>query len=212
MRGLLISMSRFLGSAATMLVITSLVACGESAPKKAPRSLALNPHTSHRLRDRHFVAGCEDPRVTGGLPANYRRDSIVVGRLALYPARREWAQQPADSFAPVTGHGPHARFASIDASAVVAPGPPVSIVVPRAEQQMVSLLFDSTRYGDANRGYTVREGDRIVTFPGCSRPYTQYQGGFVVSRAMCAKLLFQVGDQAPLESTIAFGRRKCAGR
>jgi hypothetical protein len=58
----------------------------------------------------------------------------------------------------------------------VAPGARVTIVVPHEERSTLSLLFDHSRYGDANRGYTVGEGDRAVTFPGCSRPYTQYPG------------------------------------
>jgi hypothetical protein len=88
----------------------------------------------------------------------------------------------------------------------------VTLVVPREERRRLSLLFDRSRYGDANRGYTIEEGDRAVTFPGCYRPYTQYQGGFVVAHPHCARLLvYAAGARGVSWARISFGAGACTG-
>jgi hypothetical protein len=156
----------------------------------------------HRLPGRRFVAGCEDPRVSGGLEVGYRRESVVVGPLAIYPARSEFPRLGRDDFRPVT---PPSRYAAIEAAVTVARGAHMTVKVPREERRTLALLFDSARWADANRGYTVREGDAEVTFPGCFEPYTQYQGGFVVTARQCARLIVSERGAKPRVATISFG-------
>jgi hypothetical protein len=186
-----------------------LAACGGSAAPGAPHSGALeplDPAPSHRLPGRRFVAGCDDPRVSGGLPGDYRRESVVAGPVAIYPARSEFPRMPRDDFAPVTRPS---RYAAIEAAVTVAPGARVTLAVAARDRRDVALLFDHARWGDANRGYTVREGDRAVTFRGCFKPYTQYQGGFVVTRPLCARLIVRERGRRPVPALVSFGAETC---
>jgi len=189
-----------------------LAACGRDQGATNARAWRtarpLDQTIRHRLPGRRFVAGCEDPRVTGGLASDYRRESVVAGPLAIYPARSEFPRLPRDDFAPVSDSGP-ARYGALEAAVTVAPGARVTVSVPREDQRSLALLFDSTRWSDANRGYTVREGDRAVTFPGCRAPYTQYSGGFVVTRPQCAHLIVQAQGARPVRATVSFGARAC---
>jgi hypothetical protein len=186
----------------------AVVGCGASSSHRVASHVqrGLDPHRDHRLPGRHYVAGCEDPRVSGGLPADYRRDSVVAGPLALYPARREYAA--LTDFAPRARHP--SRYPPLDMAVTVAPGGGVTLVIPPGEQGRLALLFDGRRSSDASGGYTIEEGDRAVTFPGCTHPYTQYQGGLVASRPQCARLLIKVAGSTTLERTVRIGKRHCS--
>lgn len=144
--------------------------------------------------------------MSGGLPADYRRDSVVAGPLALYPARREYAAMT--DFAPRERHP--SRYPPLDMAVTVARGARVTVAIPRDEAKRLALLFDGRRTAHASGGYAVHEGDRAVTFPGCSSPYTQYQGGLVASRPQCARLRIYGAARGPVERTIRIGRRSCA--
>jgi hypothetical protein len=195
--------------ATAIAVAVLLAACGGRAAPRASSPHArppLDPTPSRRLPNRHFVAGCDDPRVTGGLPNDYRRESITAGPLAIYPARSEFPHLPRDDFVPVTRP---ARYAAVEAAMTVLPGADVTVAVGAGARSTVAFLFDSARFGDANRGYTVREGDRAVTFHGCFKPYTQYQGGFVVTRPQCAHLTVRGRGLRPVETIVSFGAGAC---
>jgi hypothetical protein len=183
------------------------VGCGASSSHRVASRVQRgpDPHVDHRLPGRHYVAGCEDPRVTGGLPPDYRRDSVVAGPLALYPARREWAG--LTDFAPRAKH-PN-RYPPLDMAATVAPGARVTVTIPRGAERRLALLFDARQAPDSSGGYTIQQGDRAVTLPGCFRPYTQYSGGLVASWPQCVRLRIQPAGGKPLERTVRIGRRNC---
>lgn len=187
--------------------------CGGGSHQGAriPRSTTpLRPAPARRLPGRHYVAGCSEPRVSGGLPADYRQQSVVVGPVAIYPAKSEFPRTSAGDL--LMRHPMPSRFAAQEADATVTSGARVTLVVPRQETRSLALLFDPSRYVDATRGYTLAEGDRAVTLSGCYKPYTQYSGGFVVTRLHCARLLvYGVRPGRPAETTLAFGRRNCRG-
>jgi hypothetical protein len=202
-----------LSYALTAAVAVGASGCGGGSHQvvRIPRSATpLRPAPARRLPGRHYVAGCSEPRVSGGLPTDYREESAVIGPVAIYPAKSEFPRTSAGDLR--MRHRIPSRFAAQEADATVATGARVTLVVPRQERRSLALLFDPSRYVDATRGYTVAEGDRAVTLSGCYKPYTQYSGGFVVTRLHCARLLvYGVRPGHAAETTLAFGRRNCRG-
>jgi hypothetical protein len=216
-------MRRWLPSAVGLcaFALLGLTACGgadrastrpASTPPSAPAStVAMRPLPERRLAGRRFVAACDNPRVTGGLDASYRKRSVIVGPLALYPARSEYPSLSRDGFRRKSGADGVPRFNAIEAVATVAPGSEVTITIPRPAQAHVALLFDHTAYTHADRGYAIDDGETAVTLPGCYMPYTQYQGGFVVNRPGCVPLAIHLrGQRQPIQRVISFGAGRCA--
>jgi hypothetical protein len=205
--------ARYAGAVLLGVCSGMVAACGGGQATRTRLSSApqpLRPEPAGRLPGRHYVAGCSDPRVTGGLHPDYKRESVVAGPLAVYPAASVFPRLRPYDFVPQSPSAHVLRFAGFDAAVTVAVGARVTVVIPRQEQKYLAFLFDDTRYSDANRGYTVAEGDSAVTFPGCYRPFTQYRGGFVVTRPLCARLLVYGRQESRAEHmTISFGARAC---
>lgn len=181
-------------------VTAACAACGQSA-HTTTRTAAPVPRTPR----------CPLPLISGGLPATYLQQSTVIGPVAIYPARSEYPNLRADTFAPVSGHAAAARYSSIDAAVTVSALGRVTVSIPRGQQDHARLLFDRTRFGNA--GYRLSDGSPSYTFIGCRSPYTQYQGGFIITEPGCVDLQVRTAGTSPVErGRLQFGTRGCASR
>lgn len=157
-----------------------------------------------------YVLQCGNPRVTGGLPRDYQSSSLTAGPIAIYPARSEYPQLSRDDFPLSNRHARPLRFPPLEAAVTVAAHHTVIAALVTTGRPHAAFLFDRALFTDAERGYTLAEGEQRVTFVGCDTPYTQYQGGFVVDRAQCARLdIFIDRARRPIRRTLEFGRRQC---
>ena len=184
-----------------------------------------------------YVAPCPSG-VSGGLPADYQRESLLAGPLALYPVRAGYARYPARYIASIRDNlrrdlrelrvgtrrdrivrarrraslrrASDHRYPSFEAAATVAPGHAVTLAVAAEDRAHVAFLFDSRAWEHAREGYAIADGDAAVTFRGCTFPYTQYQGGFVADGPRCATLDAWVdGEPQPERRVVSFGSGDC---
>ena len=178
--------------------------------------------------------------VSGGLEAGYERESLLAGPLAVFPASGGYADYPARYIASVrTGllndlralpkrdltrdergsrrllraalrHASDHRYPGFGAAATVRPGGVVTLVVSAADRAHVGFLFDRRAFRHSKHGYRVADGTAAVRFRGCTAPYTQYQGGFVVDGPRCATLEAWVdGAPMPERRVVSFGAGPC---
>jgi hypothetical protein len=177
--------------------------------------------------------------VSGGLPADYERSSLLAGPLALYSVDG-YARYPARYIASIRDNylrdlrsfegrrltrrerlarartrsglrrASDHRYPAFEAAATVRPGHTVTIAVAPQDRAHVGFLFDSRAWRHAVHGYQVADGSAAVTFRGCTFPYTQYQGGFVVDGPRCATLEAWIdGAAAPERRVVSFGSGDC---
>jgi hypothetical protein len=155
---------------------------------------------------RAYVAPCPSG-VSGGLPADYQRSSLVAGPLAIYQARG-FARYPARFIAPTRPGG--RRFPAFEAAAAIGQGHVVTIAVAPEDRPHLAFLFDPRAWAHADEGYRVADGTPAVTFRGCTAPFTQYQGGFVVDGPRCATLEAWIDRAtAPVRRVVSFGSGDC---
>jgi hypothetical protein len=139
---------------------------------------------------------------SGELPADWRRRSIEVGPIALYP-------MPAP--APTRVRGRPGRFRPVKVLVIVRPGERLTLHVPPAMRPFVGLLYGhGARFGSYRPAVRPRDGLTAVTFDSCAEgryPDDHFGGGFAVSRAICAHLEVQLPGRAdPLPLDVPFGR------
>jgi hypothetical protein len=150
--------------------------------------------------------------VYGDLRRGWRKRAVVAGPLALLlgPDRRP------KHFVP---------DAELKALAVVRAGARVTLVVPEAERQRISLLYD---FGPGPpRDLRLSDGTSSVRFRACSRSgkypgpggypgrETQFNGGFFVRDAHCAAIeVWTEGRTTPIRRWLPFGvgDRRCPPR
>jgi hypothetical protein len=149
-----------------------------------------------------FVADCPSG-VHGGLPSNYEHVSVVMGPLALYRLA-DLARYPAEYIAPVQpGSG---RFPGFESAATVRPRHSVTLAIAPEDRAHVAFLYDPRSWRRADTGYTVADGTPAVTLRGCTAPYTQYQGGFVLDGPRQVALEAWIdGAAEPQRRMIQFG-------
>jgi hypothetical protein len=146
------------------------------------------------------------PVITGGLPRTYRSSSVVVGPLAIYPARTEYPRLKVRDG--VTIRHRRKLYAPVDASVTIPYGQVAQLRLARPARRAVTLLFDRSRFR-SNGVYRFSDGTAQATFRGCERPYSQYVGGFLVSRRTCANVTVRTRGSAQASGVLAFGRRRC---
>jgi hypothetical protein len=143
--------------------------------------------------------------VFGELDPGWRKRAVVAGPLALlfYPERRPKHFRPD---------------AEVKAIAVIGAGASVTLAVPEAERQRISLLYD---FGGPriNRDFRLSDGTSSVRFSACSRSgaeypapggypgrETQFNGGFFVRDAHCAAIeVWAEGRTNPIRRWLPFG-------
>ena len=153
-----------------------------------------------------YVAPCPSG-VSGGLPPHYERQSLVSGPLALY-AIGDFARYPSRYIAHVPGDA--RRFPGFEGAATVRQGGDVTLAFSPADRAHAGFLYDHRAYRHAESGYTVADGTSAVRLRGCTAPYTQYQGGFVLDGPRCATLeLWIDGARTPEGRVVAFGTGAC---
>ncbi len=164
-----------------------------------------------------YVAPCPSG-VSGGLPSDYERSSLLAGPLALYPVRGDYPRYPARFIVSVresyrrslrsfdgrrltrrerreqrrlraaVRRASAHRYAAFEAVAAVRNGGTVTLAVAPEDRDHVAFLFDAHAFSHADEGYAIADGTAAVTLHGCTAPYTQYQGGFVADGPRCATL------------------------
>jgi hypothetical protein len=147
--------------------------------------------------------------VYGELRRGWPKRAVVAGPLALlpYPERRPKFFVPD---------------AELKVLAVVRAGARVTLAVPEAERQRISLLYD-----DSAPALRLSDGTSSVRFRACprSRKYpspagypgreTQFNGGFFVRDAHCAAIeVWTEGRTTPIRRWLPFGvgKRRCPPR
>lgn len=172
----------------TTMAATALIAGGPSPPPA-------------------YVAPCPSG-VSGGLSRGYERQSLLAGPLALFPAGGGYADYPARFIVPVRRGA--RRYPPFEAVATVRPGGDVTLAIAPADRAHVGFLFDPASWANSGRGYRVADGETAVRFRGCTAPYTQYQGGFVIDGPRCATLeIWLDGATAPERHVVSFGAGDC---
>jgi hypothetical protein len=147
--------------------------------------------------------------VYGELRPGWPKRAVVAGPLALLP----YPERHPKHFVP---------DAALKAIAVVRAGARVTLAVPEAERQRISLLYD-----DSAPALRLSDGTVSVRFRACSRSRkypgpggypgreTQFNGGFFVRDAHCAAIeVWTEGRTTPIRRWLPFGvgERRCPPR
>jgi hypothetical protein len=149
-----------------------------------------------------YVAPCPSG-ISGGLPANYERVSLLLGPLALYRIG-DYARYPAAYITPVRPGG--RRFPGLDSAATVRAGGTVTLAIVPADRAHVAFLYDPRSWRHAGTGYEVADGTAAITLRGCTTPYTQYVGGLVLDGPRRVTLEAWIdGAREPERRVLAFG-------
>jgi hypothetical protein len=149
-----------------------------------------------------YVAPCPSG-VSGGLPPHYERVSLLLGPLALYRIG-DYVRYPGAYIAPV--HPGGRRFPGLDSAATVRPGGTVTLAIAPEDREHVAFLYDPRAWRHAATGYEVADGTPAITLRGCTAPYTQYVGGFVLDGPRRVTLEAWIdGALEPERRVIAFG-------
>lgn len=160
-----------------------------------PGGLSTTPHGS-------VVVGCADT-VSGTLARGWhsaRSGTVVAGPIAWL-----YLRQSASRAAIRQSH-------FVEALAVVDPDPGVTVSIPASERGRLSLDYTSVA---PRRRFALAQGARSVTFKPCPGPagHTQFDGGFIVSRAQCAEVDIQpIGATKQMRRFIPLGQSCAAGR
>jgi hypothetical protein len=145
--------------------------------------------------------------VFGELRPGWRKRAVVAGPLALLPWEPNFG--PAELFRP---------DAVVKVLALVNAGARVTLAVPEAERQRVSLLYDDSGPGP-RRPLRFSDGTSSVRFSACSRSgaeypgpggypgrKTQFNGGFFVRGAHCAAIeVLTEARTNPIRRWLPFG-------
>ena len=91
---------------------------------------------------------------------------------------------------------PHeGRYSAIKVLAVVMGSSDVTVTVPAAQRDWVSLLYDPTARATRN-GFLLSAGDPRVTFKTCPGKDPQYNGGFIATKPGCVRLEVESGTSS----------------
>jgi hypothetical protein len=147
--------------------------------------------------------------VYGELRPGWPKRAVVAGPLALLP----YPEQRPKHFVP---------DAALKAIAVVRAGARVTLAVPEAERQRISLLYDfgpepprPLRFSDGTSSVRFRACSRSGKYPGpAGYPgrETQFNGGFFVRDAHCSAIeVWTEGRTTPIRRWLPFGvgERRC---
>jgi hypothetical protein len=140
--------------------------------------------------------------VYGELKPGWRKQAVVAGPLALVPWEPNFARRRPELF--------RGRGAEVKVLALVDAGARVTLAVPEAERQRLSLLYGVP--GPGARDWRLSDGTLSVRFSACSRSseypgrQTQFNGGFVVRSAHCAAIdVWAEGRTNPIRRWLPFG-------
>jgi hypothetical protein len=197
--------------AVAALVVCALVAVGALAlaageDDPTPRNgddaaaVAPEPETFRPCKTAQF----------GELASGWRKRAVVAGPFALLP----YLERRPELFVP---------DAEVKVIAVVDAGARVTLAVPEAERQRISLLYSSGP--GPQRLYRFSDGTSSVRFSACSRSgaeypvpggypgrESQFNGGFFVRGAHCAAIeVWAEGRTDPIRRWLPFGvdDRRC---
>ena len=152
---------------AAVAVLTLTAGRDEPTPRHGDAAAAAEPEPEAVRRCKTAVYGELDPE--------WRKRAVVAGPLALLP----YLERRPELFVP---------DAELKVIAVVRSGASVTLAVPEAERQRISLLYDSGG-PRLNRLFRLSDGTSSVRFIACSRGReTQFNGGFFVRDAHCAAI------------------------
>lgn len=190
---------------ATMCAALLTAGCTSSdvaPPREDGRSIA-SPGASSSADSEVFLRTCESS-VSGDLGAEWRRDAVIAGPVALVGARG-YEDDPKRLFV--------SRKAGIATAhkvlAVVLGDRPVLVSVrgPNA-----ALFYDPSKWGQSNR-VPFRRGDKVTRFEPCiedNQRGTQFNGGFLVRRPTCVQVRVQIEDEEPTVASLSFGAGVCS--
>ena len=109
------------------------------------------------------------------------RNAVSIGPLMLVGIPQA-ARLPSRAFKPHEG-----RYSAIKVLAVVLESSDVTVTIPAAQRDWVSLLHDPGARATKN-GFLLSAGDPRVTFKSCPGGEPQYNGGFIATRPGCVRL------------------------
>jgi hypothetical protein len=147
--------------------------------------------------------------VSGELEPGWRKRAVVAGPLALVPWEPNFARRRPELF--------RGRGSEVKVLAVVDAGARVTLAVPEAERQRLSLLYGVP--GPGARLWRLSDGTSSVRFSACSRSgaeypgpggypgrETQFNGGFFIRDAHCAAIeVWTKGRTKPIRRWLPFG-------
>jgi hypothetical protein len=186
------------------LVLVVLAGCGGDGD--GSESAARPPRAD-------LVRSCST-HVEGKLPLGWRRDAVIAGPVAFYPARR-YASAPSPD--------PGARFVDQKTLVIVRAGATVTVSVASRDQHRASLDYGFGLERRKRRPpVKLSDGARTVRFLACSRnarPFspghrldreTQFNGGIVTVWRTCLALdVFENGRERPIRAVISAGAGRC---
>ena len=172
---------------AAVAVLTLTAGRDEPTPRHGDAAAAAEPEPEPEA-----VRRCKTA-VYGELDPEWRKRAVVAGPLALLP----YLERRPELFVP---------DAELKVIAVVRSGASVTLAVPEAERQRISLLYDSGG-PRLNRLFRLSDGTSSVRFIACSRGReTQFNGGFFVRDAHCAAIeVWTEGRTNPIRRWLPVG-------
>jgi hypothetical protein len=162
----------------TLVAGSFLAACGSTGT--GPTTAQLDT----TVRDCSMVG-------SGGLAADYRRRALVLGPLALGNLRTYKPDQPLPGTV-----GP--RRGAYEVIAIVKAGSAPVLTLPRTEWGTVGLLYDPAQFRD-DGAYLLKNTTHAVRFRACTSVrfnggVSQFDGGLVVTRPQCVRVLVTTPD------------------
>lgn len=147
--------------------------------------------------------------VSGDQGSGWKENSVISGPLAFVNVR------PYESVSPKSFRRRGNGYRSTKALVAVRNGAAVTVTVPDSHRRRGAMLYDRERFG--RRGYALADGHLTVSFLACSDHdertsggWTQFNGGFVLTRAQCLPLEVRVpGRAAVRRAVLSFGAGRC---
>lgn len=136
---------------------------------------------------------------------------MIVGPIALWPARTQYPQLPEDQLRPltVTGRGPRLPSDQLKLQIIIEEGERAILSIGESARDAAAFLF-RTKFKP--RGFLVREGVQSLDLRACEGRgrYTEYSTALIVDGPRCLPMEVTLPDQqSSLEASLSIGTTEC---
>jgi hypothetical protein len=199
-------MRQSLAALTTVIALVAMTACDGPGHQQTPTG--TDPPTQPVPR----VVRCSK-QIRGGVIREYpwRRQSVIVGPVALWPARTRYPQLPEDQLRSlaVTKRGPRFPSDQLKLQIIIEEGERALLSIGESARDAAAFLF-RTKY--KRRGFLIGEGVQALDLRPCEGrgAHTEYSTGLIVDGPRCLPLeVTLTGRQTSLEAFLPIGTTDC---